>query len=71
MNTRRLDIQNPASPSNRHAARLLSEHRHRERLVQDPELAALALLVVRISEDPAVQECAVHVCDHGPKTRRG
>lgn len=44
---------------------LLSQESHREGLVEQPQLAALALLIVRISENAAVQKGTMHVGNHG------
>lgn len=69
VDARRLDVQNTSSTSDRDSSRLLREHRHRERLVQDTELAALALFVIWVSEDSTVQEGTMYVRNHGPKTQ--
>lgn len=50
----RLDIQYPALARRRDPARLFRQERHRERLIQQPQLPALRLLVVRVAEDAAV-----------------
>lgn len=64
MDALRDDVEDPLRARRREAARLLREQRHRERLVQHAQLAALALLVVRVPEDPAVDQRPVHVGDH-------
>ena len=64
------DIQDPSTACSGHTSRLLREERHGERLVEQPQLSALALLVVGVAEDAAVQQCAVYVCDHGADVTR-
>ena len=49
---------------------LLRQKGHRERLVQQPQLARLALLVVRVAKDAAVEQRPVHVGDHAPDVAR-
>jgi len=46
-------------------AHLLDQKSHWERLVKQSQLATLTLLIVRISEDPAVQERPMYIRDHG------
>ena len=50
-------------PSMRRAAGLLEEERHRVRLVEQAELAALALRVGGVREDAALEQRAVRVGD--------
>mmetsp|Transcript_70654 Transcript_70654/g.160470 ORF Transcript_70654/g.160470 Transcript_70654/m.160470 type:complete len:276 (+) Transcript_70654:40-867(+) len=47
------------------AAGLLRDHCHGEALVEDAQLAFLGLLVCRVEEDAAIEQCAVHIGDHG------
>jgi hypothetical protein len=54
MNARRHDVKDTPSPSDGHTPSLLSEHRHRESLVQNAQLSVLALLVIGIPEDTTI-----------------
>lgn len=45
---------------------LLGEVGHGKGLVEEPEFSALALLVVRVTEDTAVQKRSVDISYHGP-----
>lgn len=49
---------------------LLGQVRHRERLVEQPQLPALALFVVGIAKDATVQQRPVNVRHHGPDVPR-
>jgi hypothetical protein len=49
---------------------LLDEERHWESLVEQPQLSALALLVLGIPEDSTVEERAVDVGNHGSDVSR-
>ena len=49
---------------------LFSQERHRERLVEQSQLSALALLVIRIAEDPPVKQSSVNIRHHGTDVSR-
>lgn len=49
---------------NRYLTHLLGQVRHRERLIQQPQLALFALLVFWVSENTTIQQCAMYICYH-------
>jgi hypothetical protein len=61
---RRLDVEHTLGAGSCDAASLFGEVGHREGLVEEAQLAALRLFVVRVPEDTTVEECAVHVGNH-------
>mmetsp|Transcript_25108 Transcript_25108/g.51058 ORF Transcript_25108/g.51058 Transcript_25108/m.51058 type:complete len:462 (-) Transcript_25108:111-1496(-) len=60
----RLQIHDAGLAGEGESATLLHEERHGGSLVQETQLAVLVLGVRGVSEDAAVQECAVHVTNH-------
>lgn len=45
---------------------LLGEVGHGEGLIEKPEFTVLALLVIGITENAAIQQCSVDISHHGP-----
>lgn len=45
---------------------LFDQKCHRERLIQQPQLPALAFLVIRIPKDPTIQQRPMNVGNHRP-----
>lgn len=64
MYARRYNVQDPLRARRRQSSRLLRKKRHGERLIQQPQLSLLTLLIIGISEDPAIEQRSVHICDH-------
>jgi hypothetical protein len=66
----RRDVQNPLVAVGSLAAGLLDDEAHGRALVQQPQLAVLALLVPRVPVDAAVEQRAVEVADEAADVAR-
>jgi hypothetical protein len=50
---------------------LLGQESHGKCFVQESQFAILALLVVGVTKDAAIEQCAMHVGDHGSNVSGG
>lgn len=64
------NVENTLRASSGNTASLLGEERHREGLVKHPQFTILALLVIRVAKDTAVQQRSVNIGNHGTDVPR-
>jgi hypothetical protein len=53
-----------------HWAYLFNQESHRESFVEQPQFTLLALLVIGIAKNTPVEQCPVHVSNHGSDVTR-